>query len=49
MSKKNNISFVRNEPAFIQKFKEKIGYKEEPGIEAKVNNDFNVEIRGKVL
>ena len=37
MSKKNAISYVKNEPpAFIQKFKEKIGYKEEPDVNAKV-------------
>ncbi|XP_052060683.1 uncharacterized protein KIAA1143 homolog [Mytilus californianus] len=35
MSKKNAISFVRNEPAFIQKFKEKVGYKEDVDVNAK--------------
>jgi hypothetical protein len=37
IDKKNAISYVKNEPpAFIQKFKEKIGYKEEPDVNAKV-------------
>ncbi|VDI62367.1 Hypothetical predicted protein [Mytilus galloprovincialis] len=35
MSKKNAISYVKNEPAFIQKFKENVGYKEDVDVNAK--------------
>jgi len=32
-----NVQYtVQDEPAFIKRFKEKAGYKDEPGIEAKV-------------
>ena len=35
---KRNISYVAHEePDFIKKFKQKVGYKEGPGIDAKVN------------
>ena len=49
MSKKNAVSFVRIEPAFIQKFKEKIGYKEEPDINAKVGYRVGLCIFPRVL
>ena len=32
-----NVTYaVQEEPAFIKRFKEKIGYKEDPGIDEKV-------------
>jgi len=35
----NKVSYVKNEePAFIKAFKQKAGYKEDPGIDAKVLN-----------
>ena len=38
MSKKNSIQYIKpSEPAFLKQFKEKIGYKEGPTIESKVN------------
>ena len=35
---------VQEEPAFIKRFKEKIGYKEDPGIDAKVMVYSNYDI-----
>lgn len=37
MSKKGNVSWVKpNEPAFLRKFKNDVGYKEGPTVETKV-------------
>ena len=36
MSKRNIAYTQQDEPAFLKRFKEKIGYKEAPGIDAKV-------------
>ena len=36
-NRKRNVSYVsQEEPAFLTKFKERVGYKEGPGIDAKV-------------
>ena len=38
-----NVTYsVQEEPAFIKRFKEKIGYKEDPGIDEKVLDKFGV-------
>ena len=38
-----NVTYaVQEEPAFIKRFKEKIGYKEDPGIDEKVLNQFDL-------
>lgn len=38
MSKRNNVSYIKPaDPTFLRQLKEQIGYKEGPGIEAKVS------------
>ena len=38
MAGRKNISFIKNdEPAFIKAFKQKVGYKEGPTVDSKVN------------
>lgn len=38
MSKRNQVSYVRPaEPAFLARFKERVGYREGPTIETKVS------------
>jgi len=40
-----NVTYaVQEEPAFIKRFKEKIGYKEDPGIDEKVLRDHYREV-----
>jgi len=39
-SSRNVTYAVQEEPAFIKRFKEKIGYKEDPGIDEKVLDPF---------
>ena len=40
-SSRNVTYAVQEEPAFIKRFKEKIGYKEDPGIDEKVLNSLS--------
>lgn len=38
MSKRNQVSYVRpSEPAFLSRFKERVGYREGPTVETKVS------------
>lgn len=38
MSKRNQVSYVRPaEPAFLSRFKERVGYREGPTVETKVS------------
>uniref|UniRef100_A0A8C2LIN8 RIKEN cDNA 1110059G10 gene n=1 Tax=Cricetulus griseus TaxID=10029 RepID=A0A8C2LIN8_CRIGR len=39
MSKRNQVSYVRPaEPAFLARFKERVGYREGPTVETKMKN-----------
>uniref|UniRef100_A0A8C8W0H5 DUF4604 domain-containing protein n=1 Tax=Peromyscus maniculatus bairdii TaxID=230844 RepID=A0A8C8W0H5_PERMB len=39
MSKRNQVSYVRPaEPAFLSRFKERVGYREGPTVETKMKN-----------
>ncbi|KAK7114605.1 uncharacterized protein KIAA1143 homolog [Littorina saxatilis] len=35
MSKRNKVKYVGEEPSFIRQFKERVGYKEGPGVDTK--------------
>uniref|UniRef100_I3MG57 KIAA1143 n=3 Tax=Marmotini TaxID=337730 RepID=I3MG57_ICTTR len=43
MSKRNQVSYVRPaEPAFLSRFKERVGYREGPTIESKMKNQLQL-------
>lgn len=39
MSKRNNITYIKPEPKFLQQLKAQIGYKNEPTIDTKASSN----------
>lgn len=49
MSKRNQVSYVRPaEPAFLSRFKERVGYREGPTVETKVSRRESPRVRPSV-